>query len=91
MKNKIQILVILLVSVFCFVWISNAAYSLSGDELKHFNAQKVTISQASDSGLWSYYTQLAKWYNILKANDRLGTISSNLEIMHIHYWILERN
>ena len=78
MKNKIQILVILLVSVFGFVWISNAAYSLSGDELKHFNAQKVTISQASDFGLWSYYTQLSKWYELLKNNDRLGTISSNL-------------
>ena len=78
MKNKIQIVIVLLVAVFGFVWISNAAYSLSWDELKHFNAQKVTISQASDSGLWSYYTQLSKWYNILKANERLGTISSNL-------------
>ena len=77
MKNKIQILVTLLVSVFCFVGVGSA-YSLSGDELKQFNAQKVTISQASDFGLWSYYTQLSKWYNILKANDRLGTISSNL-------------
>jgi hypothetical protein len=38
----------------------------------------VTISQASDSGLWSYYTQLSKWYELLKNNDRLGTISSNL-------------
>jgi hypothetical protein len=28
--------------------------------------------------LWSYYTQLSKWYDILKADDRLGTISSNL-------------
>lgn len=77
MKNKIQILVILLISVFCFVGVGSA-YSLSGDELKNFNAQKVTLSQASDFGLWSYYTQLSKWYNILKANDRLGTISSNL-------------
>ena len=78
MKNKIYILLILLVSVFGFVWISNGAYSLSGDELKQFNAQKVTISQASDFWLWNYYTQLSKWYNILKANYRLGTISSNL-------------
>ena len=78
MKNKIQILVILLVSIFGFVWISSAAYSLSWDELKQVNAQKVTISQASDSVLWSYYTQLSKWYNILKADDRLGTISSTL-------------
>ena len=78
MKNKSKILAILLVSLFGLIWISNAAYSLTGDELKHLNSQKVTISQASDFGLWSYYTQLSKWYDILKADDRLGTISSNL-------------
>jgi hypothetical protein len=46
--------------------------------LKQFNSQKVTISQASDSGLWKYYTQLAKWYNILEDDERLATISSGL-------------
>ena len=46
--------------------------------MKKFNSQKVTISQASDYGLWSYYTQLSKWYNILKNDERLGTISKDL-------------
>ncbi len=78
MKNKIQILIISLVSVVVFVWFSSAAYTLTWDQLKQFNSQKVTISQASDSGLWSYYTQLSKWYDILKADDRLATVSSGL-------------
>jgi hypothetical protein len=38
----------------------------------------VIISQASNTGLWSYYTQLAKWYDILEDDDRLATISSGL-------------
>ena len=77
MKNKIQIIVILLVSAFCFVWFSNA-YKLTGDELKQFNSQKITISESSNYNLWSYYTQLSKRYNILKADDRLWTISKDL-------------
>ena len=78
MKNKIQILVFALVVVFGFVWITNAEYKLTGDELKQFNSQKVTISQASNGGLWSYYRQLWQWYNILKDDERLSTISSGL-------------
>ena len=78
MKNKVQISVFVLSVFFWFIWISSAAYKLTWDELKNFNSQKVTISQASDYGLWSYYTQLSKWYNILKNDERLGTISSNL-------------
>ena len=77
MKNKIQIIVILLVSAFCFVWFSNA-YKLTGDELKQFNSQKITISESSNYNLWSYYSQLSKRYNILKADDRLWTISKDL-------------
>ena len=78
MKNKIQILVLSLVVIFGFCWISEAKYNLTWDELKQFNSQKVTISQASDSGLWKYYTQLAKWYNILEDDERLATVSSGL-------------
>jgi len=78
MKNKIQILVLSLVAVIWFVWISNASYTLSGDELKQFNSQKATISKASNYGLWSYYTQLWKWYDLLKNDERLATISSGL-------------
>ena len=78
MKNKIQILIVALVAVFGFVWVSQAAYSLSGDELKQFNAQKVILSESSNSALWSYYSQLSKWYDILQNNERLWTISKNL-------------
>ena len=78
MKNKIQILVFVLVVVFGFVWISKSAYTLTWDELKQFNSQKATISKASNYGLWSYYTQLWKWYDILKGDERLSTISSGL-------------
>jgi len=78
MKNKIQVLVFALVVVFGFIWITNAAYKLTGDDLQNFNSQKVTISQASNGGLWSYYRQLWQWYNILKDDDRLSTISSGL-------------
>jgi len=78
MKNKIQILVFALVAVFWFVWMTNAEYKLTGDDLKQFNSQKVTISQASNDGLWSYYTQLSKWYNILKNDERLAAVSSGL-------------
>ena len=78
MKNKIQILVFALIVVFGFVWISNAEYKLTGDELKQYNSQKATISQASNYGLWSYYKQLWQRYNILKGDERLSTISSGL-------------
>jgi hypothetical protein len=57
---------------------TNAEYKLTGDDLKQFNSQKVTISQASNDGLWSYYTQLSKWYNILKNDERLAAVSSGL-------------
>ena len=78
MKSKIQVLVFALAIVFGFVWITNAAYKLTGDDLQKFNSQKVIISQASSDGLWSYYKQLWQWYNILKDDDRLSTISSGL-------------
>ena len=78
MKNKIQILVFTLVAVFWFACITNAEYKLTGDDLKQFNSQKATISQASNNWLWSYYKQLWQWYNILKSDDRLATISSGL-------------
>ena len=76
MKNKIQVLILSLVVLLGFSWISEAKYSLTWDQLKQYNSQKVTISQASDSGLWSYYTQLSKWYNILEDDERLATITS---------------
>jgi len=76
MKNKIQILVLSLVIIFGFCWISEAKYILTWDELKQFNSQKAAISQASDSWLWKYYTQLAKWSNILEDDERLSTVSS---------------
>lgn len=78
MKNKIQILVFVLAIFFWFIWVSNASYKLTWDDLKKFNSQKVIISQASDYGLWSYYTQLSKRYGILKGDERLGTISKDL-------------
>ena len=78
MKNKIQILILSLVVIFGFVWITSAAYKLTWDDLQHFNSQKVTISKASNKWLWSYYKQLVKWYDILKSDDRLSTISSGL-------------
>lgn len=84
MKNKIKILVLSLVVIFWFAWISNAAYKLTWDDLKQFNSQKVTISQASNYWLWSYYTQLYKWNNILKDDERLSTISSGLR--DYAYW-----
>ena len=78
MKNKIQILVFALVALFGFACVTNAEYKLTGDDLKQFNSQKATISQASNYWLWSYYKQLWQWYNILKSDDRLSTISSGL-------------
>ena len=78
MKNKIQILVFGLVAILGFVGITWASYTLTWDELKQFNSQKVTISQASNAGLWSYYLQLGKWYDILKDDERLSAISSGL-------------
>lgn len=86
MKNKIQILIVLLLCVFVFVWVSKA-YSLSWDELKQVNAHKITISESSNINLRSYYTQLSKWYDILKENDRLWTISK--ELMDYAYWLLD--
>lgn len=77
MKNKIRIIVSLLVVFFWFVWFG-WAYKLTWDELKQVNSQKIIISESSNYNLWSYYTQLSKWYNILKADDRLWTISSTL-------------
>lgn len=79
MKNKIQVLVFVFVVFLWFIWVSNATYKLTWDELKNFNSQKVTISQASDYWLWSYYTQLSKWYDILKKDERLWTISNDLK------------
>lgn len=61
-----------------FACFTNAEYKLTGDDLKQFNSQKATISQASNNWLWSYYKQLWQWYNILKSDDRLSTISSGL-------------
>ena len=78
MKNKIQILILSLVVLFGFCWISEAKYSLTWDQLKQFNSQKAIISQASNGWLWSYYVQLAKWYNILENDERLATVSSGL-------------
>ena len=78
MKNKIQILILSVVAIFGFLWITSAAYTLTWDELRQFNSQKATISQASNYGLWSYYTQLWKWYDILKNDERLSTVSSGL-------------
>ena len=78
MKNKIQILILCLVVVLGFIGFTEAKYKLTWDALQNFNAQKVIISQASNTGLWSYYTQLAKWYDILEDDDRLATISSGL-------------
>lgn len=78
MKNKIQILVLSVVAIFGLVWITSADYTLTGDDLKQFNSLKATISQASDYGLWSYYTQLLEWSNILKDDERLSTISAKL-------------
>ena len=79
MRNKIQILLFSLVVMLGFFWVSEAKYTLVWDELKQFNAQKVTISQASNNALWSYYMQLSKWYDILKDDERLATISSGLK------------
>ena len=87
MKNKIQILIISLVSIFAFTWISNASYTLTGDDLKQFNSLKTTISQASDYGLWNYYIQLWHWNNILKDDERLSTISSKLR--DYTYWLFD--
>ena len=78
MKNKIQILTLVLVAVFGFCWISEAKYTLTWDELKQFNNQKVTLAQASNNWLWSYYVQLLKWSNLLENDERLSTISSGL-------------
>ena len=77
MKNKIQILIVTFSLFFGLIWISNA-YTLTGDELKQVNAQKVTINNAENYGLRNYYTQLSKWYDILQGNDRLWTISKEL-------------
>ena len=78
MKNKIQILIVSMVCLFWFVWVSNATYSLTWDDLKQLNSYKITISEASNYGVRSYYSQLSKWYDILKSNERLWAISKDL-------------
>lgn len=78
MKNKIQILIFSLVAIFGFVGVTNASYTLTGDDLKQFNSLKATISQSSDYGLWSYYLQLSEWSNILKDDERLYEMSNKL-------------
>lgn len=65
-------------AMMAFVWISNAAYTLSWDELKHVNSQKNIINNADNFGIWNYYSQLAKRHNILKNDERLWTISLQL-------------
>lgn len=78
MKNKIQILILSLVAIMCWwFWISQA-YVLTGEELEQVNSQKAIINDASDYGVRDYYLQLSKWYNILKNDDKLGTISEKL-------------
>ena len=49
MKNKIQILVLSLMVILGFACFTNAEYKLTGDDLKQFNSQKATISQASNN------------------------------------------
>ena len=71
-------MILALVAVFGFCWISEAKYALTWDELKQFNNQKVTLAQASNNWLWSYYVQLSKWSNLLENDERLSTISSGL-------------
>ena len=78
MKNKIQISLIVLAVFFSFIWTVNASYSITGDELKQVNANKIVISNSSNYGLWDYYSQFAKWYQILKWDERLWTISKEL-------------
>ena len=78
MKNKIQVFVLALIVIFWFCWISEAKYTLTWDELKQFNNQKITLTQASNNWLWSYYVQLSKWSNLLENDERLATISSGL-------------
>lgn len=75
MKNK---LLVLAITALCFIWFTNAAYSLTGDELKNVNSQKITISEASNDILWKYHTQLDKRYNLLKTDERLWTLSKEL-------------
>ena len=78
MKNKIQISLIVLAVFFWCIWTVNASYSITGDELKQVNANKIVISNSSNYGLWDYYSQFAKWYQILKWDERLWTISKEL-------------
>lgn len=75
MKNK---LLVLAITALCFIWFTNATYSLTGDELKNVNSQKITISEASNDILWKYHTQLDKRYNLLKTDERLWTLSKEL-------------
>ena len=75
MKNK---LLVLAITALCFIWFTNATYSLTGDELKNVNSQKITISEASNDILWKYHTQLDKRYNLLKNDERLWTLSKEL-------------
>ena len=78
MKNKIQILIFVFVAIFGFVWVTNATYILTGNELNQVNSQKTIIGASTDYELWNYYSQLVKRYNILEKNERLWKISGEL-------------
>lgn len=77
MKTKYQILILMITAIFGFVWLSNA-YSITWDELKQLNSQKLIIKNSSNYNLWNYYSQFSKRYEILKSDDRLWTISKEL-------------
>ena len=79
MKNKITVILSVLCTI-CAISFSNIsqAYTLSWDELKQINSQKSIINNASNYWIWDYYSQLSKWYNILKPDDRLWEISKEL-------------
>lgn len=77
MKNKIQIFILAITIIFGFAWLSNS-YSITWDELKELNAQKLIIKNASNYNLRKYHSQFSKRYEILKTDDRLWTISKEL-------------
>lgn len=78
MKNNIKVFILAITIIFGFVWISSNAYSITWDELKHLNSQKLIIKNASNYNLRSYYSQFSKRYEILKTDDRLWTIAKEL-------------
>ena len=73
--------------IFGFVWISNATYTFTWDELKNLNSQKITISEAWNNGLWKYYSQLDRWYKILKSDEKLW--AKSLELRDYAYSLLD--